>query len=681
MSSSTHSATSAEHFLRPSSFTGTEERSAHADQASAAPLQPSKIAYRADIDGLRALAIVPVVLFHAGVELFRGGFVGVDVFFVISGFLITTGLLQDASITRFYERRLRRILPALTVMLGVSTIAALVILLPGDLLAFGKSMGSALLFGSNVYFWRQSGYFATITETWPLLHTWSLGVEEQFYIFFPLCILVLGRWRRRVLPIAIVAMMAASFWAAQFLVGNMKGVMAFYLMPSRAWELLLGSLLATGIVPTIRHRMIGALAALAGVAMILFAVLTYSAATPFPGLSAVPPVLGSALIIWAGQRGEHGLSSILGSPPLRFVGLISYSLYLWHWPIFAFLRYAAIDPITPAVATMAVVASVGAAFLSWRYVERPFRHLNSRAKIWGWSAAAGGVMALASAALIVSHGFPQRFSPQIVALNADQDDSWRCSPSSFVRLGGYYACAIDLPSRDVRKADVILWGDSHAQMYVPALRAALHGRSALLVNAYGCAPTVSGGQDADCAQVQNRNFREIAALPAKTVILAQNWPQYRNEVGKQRGGATPADQRFLPAARRFAETVDALRAAGKTVYAMTAIPNPEYELPSVVSRDLAFHGQPRHPTGVNGADFRRDFANVLATENRLVAEGKLSLIDVRKFICRRDTCDYIQDGHSVFADHGHVTNAFAHAMGPTFDAALPPAKTPVEAKP
>lgn len=288
---------------------------------------------------------------------------------------------------------------------------------------------------------------------------------------------------------------------------------------------------------------------------------------------------------------------------------------------------------------------------------------------------------LASAALIVSHGFPQRFSPQIVALNADQDDSWRCSPSSFVRLGGYYACAIDLPSRDVRKADVILWGDSHAQMYVPALRAALHGRSALLVNAYGCAPTVSGGQDADCAQVQNRNFREIAALPAKTVILAQNWPQYRNEVGKQRGGATPADQRFLPAARRFAETVDALRAAGKTVYALTAIPNPEYELPSVVSRDLAFHGQPRHPTGVNGADFRRDFANVLATENRLVAEGKLSLIDVRKFICRRDTCDYIQDGHSVFADHGHVTNAFAHAMGPTFDAALPPAKTPVEAKP
>lgn len=670
MSSTTHNGSIIDPFIRPTAMNGHGHRPAAADDTPAAPLQPSKIAYRADIDGLRALAIVPVVLFHAGVELFRGGFVGVDVFFVISGFLITTGLLQDSSITRFYERRLRRILPALTTMMTISTVAALVLLLPGDLLAFGKSMGSALLFGSNVYFWRQSGYFATITETWPLLHTWSLGVEEQFYIFFPLCILVLGRWRRRVLPIAIVAMMIASFWAAQFLVGNMKGVMAFYLMPSRAWELLTGSLLATGIIPAVRNRVIGAVAALAGVAMIVYSVLAYSATTPFPGLSAIPPVLGSALIIWAGQKGEHGLSPVLGAAPLRFIGLISYSLYLWHWPIFAFVRYAYIDPITPVIATVAVAASVGAAYLSWRYVERPFRHLNSRARIWGWSAAAGAVMALASLALIVGNGFPQRFSPAIVALNADQDDSWRCGPSSFVRLGAYYACAIDLPSRDPRKADVILWGDSHAQMYVPALRAALHGRSAVLVNAYGCAPTVNGGQDANCAQIQNRNFREIVALPAKTVILAQNWPQYRKEVGKRLGRATPPDQRFLPAARRFAETVDALNAAGKTVYAVAAIPNPEYELPSVVSRDLAFHGRPRHRTGVTNAAFRQDFTNVLDTEKRLVSDGKLSLIDVRKFVCRRDVCNFIQSGHSVFADHGHVTNAFARAMGPTFDATL-----------
>lgn len=669
-----HAGGIADPFVRPSMPDGSNQRSAAADDKPAETLQPSKIAYRADIDGLRALAVVPVVLFHAGVEIFLGGFVGVDEFFVISGFLITTGLLQDSSITRFYERRLRRILPALTAMMVTSAIAAFYILLPGDLLAFGKSMGSALLFGSNVYFWRQSGYFATITETWPLLHTWSLGVEEQFYIFFPLCILVLGRWRRRILPVAIVAMMAVSFWAAQFLVGNMKGVMAFYLMPSRAWELLTGSLLATGLIPGARHRMVGAVAAAAGVAMIVFSVLTYSAATPFAGVSAIPPVLGSALIIWAGQKGEHGLSPILGSAPLRFIGLISYSLYLWHWPILAFVRYVHIDPITPALATLAVVASVAAAYLSWRYVERPFRHVSSRSKIWGWSAAAGAVMALLSLALILSGGFPQRFSPSIVALNADQDDSWRCGPSSFVPLGSYYACGIDLPSRDPRKADIILWGDSHAQMYVPALKRALHGRSAVLVNAYGCAPTVRGGQDADCARIQNENFRQIAKLPGKIVILAQNWPQYRKKAGASEGGAKSANRRFLPAARRFAETVDALRAAGKTVYAVTAIPNPEYELPSVVSRDLAFHGRPRHPIGVSTAAFDEDFANVLNTENALSQHGKLSLIDVRKFICRQDSCQFIQGGNSVFADHGHVTIAFADAMGPTFDTALRPAR-------
>lgn len=241
-------------------------------------------------------------------------------------------------------------------------------------------------------------------------------------------------------------------------------------------------------------------------------------------------------------------------------------------------------------------------------------------------------------------------------------------------MGSYYACGIDLPSRDPRKADIILWGDSHAQMYVPALKARLawpFGRAGqrLWLRADG-----ARRQDADCARIQNENFRQIAKLPGKIVILAQNWPQYRKEAGASEGGAKSANRRFLPAARRFAKTVDALRAAGKTVYAVTAIPNPEYELPSVVSRDLAFHGRPRHPIGVSTAAFDEDFANVLNTENVLSQQGKLSLIDVRKFICRQDSCQFIQGGNSVFADHGHVTIAFADAMGPTFDTALRPAR-------
>lgn len=306
-----HAGGMADPFVRPSMPEGSNQRSAAAEDKPAETLQPSKIAYRADIDGLRALAVVPVVLFHAGVEIFLGGFVGVDVFFVISGFLITTGLLQDSSITRFYERRLRRILPALTAMMVTSAIAAFFILLPGDLLAFGKAWArpfclAQCLFLASIGLFRH--YYRDMA---PAPHLVA-GCRRTVLYLLSLCILVLGRWQRRILPVAIVAMMAVSFWAAQFLVGNMKGVMAFYLMPSRAWELLTGSLLATGLIPGVRHRMIGAAAAAAGVAMIVFSVLTYSAATPFPGVSAIPPVLGSALIIWAGQRASTACRQFWG---------------------------------------------------------------------------------------------------------------------------------------------------------------------------------------------------------------------------------------------------------------------------------------------------------------------------------------------------------------------------------
>jgi len=227
------------------------------------------IAYRSDIDGLRAIAVLAVVLFHARLSFVTGGYVGVDVFFVISGFLITTILLEDQSIVRFYQRRARRILPALFALIVGVLLAGLIILLPHDLAMLGKSSAAALLFGSNIWFWRQSGYFATETELWPLLHTWSLGVEEQFYIVFPLIVFLFRRWPRPRLAVLFAVLALLSLGSAVFLMDYRKPVMAFYLAPMRGWELLVGAILATGVLPKPGGRRIRTVAAVLGLAMVL----------------------------------------------------------------------------------------------------------------------------------------------------------------------------------------------------------------------------------------------------------------------------------------------------------------------------------------------------------------------------------------------------------------------------
>ena len=337
------------------------------------------ISYRSDIDGLRAVAVVPVVLYHAGVPWLGGGFIGVDVFFVISGFLITSIIAPELesgkfSLLRFYERRARRILPALFFVLAASFLAATVMLLPGAFEAFGKSLLSTLGFVSNVWFWRSStGYFAHASEFLPLLHTWSLAVEEQFYVFYPLALALLMRWGRRTMIVAIAATSLLSLALAVWATPQMPAA-SFYLLPTRAWELGFGALVALGVAPRRMHQtareMLSAIALLA----ILVPMVFYDANTTFPGLAAVPPVLGATLLIMIGATGSSTLHRLLGARAIVSVGLISYSLYLWHWPVLAYFRVAVADPHLPvALAILAVGLSSAMAYLSWRYVERPFR--------------------------------------------------------------------------------------------------------------------------------------------------------------------------------------------------------------------------------------------------------------------------------------------------------------------
>ncbi len=466
--------------------------------------------YRREIDGLRAVAVVPVVLFHAGVETVGGGFAGVDVFFVISGFLITSLILHERAagaftLAGFYERRARRILPALLLVILVCVPFAYLWMLPEELGSFNASLLGALLSGSNFVFYFQSGYFDQAAELKPLLHTWSLGVEEQFYILFPLLFLFLLA-RGRTLTIATLAgLIAASFFLAQ-LGGNLEPRQAataggwswwatpsygFFLLPTRAWELLLGSLLAVmqfqrGEWFELRRQWLTReLASLTGLGLMLYAFVAFDEATPFPSVYTLVPTIGAALVIAFARQGTL-VYRLLASRPFVATGLISYSLYLWHHPLFAFARIWSPDALgTPVFLALAVVAVLLAA-LTWWVIERPFRN---RAAIRlplliGSAAGASALLVAFFVAGVTTKGFAYRFDtdefvPKTGRLVAnhhcrrDKSEAWN------------NACVYgDGEPR------VAIIGDSHARSIVKPLAAALSTKGLAVVDMHvaGCLP-------------------------------------------------------------------------------------------------------------------------------------------------------------------------------------------------
>jgi peptidoglycan/LPS O-acetylase OafA/YrhL len=330
--------------------------------------------YRAEIDGLRALAVVPVMLFHAGLELFSGGFVGVDVFFVISGYLITTIIINDIenrnfSIVNFYERRARRILPALLFTMLVCIPFAWMWMNPSQMKDFSHSLVAVSLFASNILFWQKSGYFEAAAEEKPLLHTWSLAVEEQYYLLFPIFLILVWRFGKNRVFWMIVVMAAISFLLSEWGWRN-KATANFYLAPTRAWELFAGSI-AAFIVQ--RHGVQKKdFLALLGLAAIIFSIFVYDETTPFPSIYALVPVLGVVLLILYAEK-ETLVAKLLSTKAFVGVGLISYSAYLWHQPIFAFVRLKFGYSLYFWAYLILIILSFILAYISWKYIETPFR--------------------------------------------------------------------------------------------------------------------------------------------------------------------------------------------------------------------------------------------------------------------------------------------------------------------
>jgi peptidoglycan/LPS O-acetylase OafA/YrhL len=609
-----------------------------------------RLHYRADIDGLRAVAVLLVVACHIGIYKFRGGFVGVDVFFVISGYLISSVILSEIAASRFslasfYERRIRRIVPALLVMLLATSVLAYRYLLPVELEDFAKSLVAAIFSQSNFYFWNQSGYFDAPAAFKPLLHTWSLAVEEQFYIFFPLFLMAIRRFFPTRLRSSIIVIAIASF-AASAIGAYQYPNSTFYLAPTRAWELLLGTLLSIKLFPEISSPLRRNVATMAGIALIVFAAAAFSSSTPFPGIAALAPCLGAALIIAGGETGTSLVGRALSSKPAVFIGLISYSLYLWHWPIIVFQKIGTllIDGVSDRTGGLAAFAvSLVVATLSWKVVELPFR--NGRLRVSGarlFNTALLSSLAVAALAIcmLATHGLPSRFPSEAVRVASYLDygtkDEYRegtcfVLPAARTQTFDPATCL----RQDTAKKNYLLIGDSHAAALWYGLANTFDSTNVMQATAAGCKPTLQNVREAaaQCTELMHYIFTEY--LPTHQVDalwIAARW-----------------ERTDLP---RLSDTIKWATQRGLKVTVFGPMVQYDSSLPRLLATSIK-DNDPAIPYNHRVAECAR-----LDSEMSALARStwQIRYVSLFKSLCHQTSCiEYANTGVPLQFDYGHLT--------------------------
>lgn len=662
-------------------------------QPSSRPGSPTR--YRPEVDGLRGLAILPVILFHVDIAGFGGGYVGVDVFFVISGYLITSLIqseLDDGrfSFLRFWERRARRILPALTVVVLFSLAAGWFILIPSDLENLGRSAFAQSLFGSNILFWLQSGYFDAQAETKPLLHTWSLAVEEQFYVLFPIALFVLSMVRRSLRVWTIVSFLLISLALSVWGVAHHPSA-TFYLLPTRAWELLLGSMIA--LAADSRGREAAAanwrneLLSWLGLLAIAVAVFGYGRETPFPGLAALPPCLGTAAIIWANGTCLTSLGRLLSIPLVVHTGLISYSLYLWHWPLLVFADYASFDELSPFDKSAIITASIVLAWLSWKFVENPIRRRTFLSRRPQLAAAAVSGLVLAGGLGLsaeVTNGYPSRLPPEALRYAEGATDfnprHKECHSTSIEFLGPVEPCRLGNMASDEAPA-LLVWGDSHASAVMPVLdaMAAEYSIPAWFVAYSACPPVervyLTGKRNFGCHEF-NRTVLDLAKQhKIQHLLLVANWSVYTE--GEESGEMAPLvsdsetesestrDARIV-FKRRFDEHISRLLQHGFTVWILKQVPLMDF-LPPVRLTQVALYGGDPAAVGrpLSEHMVRQAFVNSVLEG---IDEAQVRLLDPKGLLCgENELCRAARDGHSLYSDEHHLSRYGSLQMKPLFE--------------
>ncbi|HYW08914.1 MAG TPA: acyltransferase family protein [Longimicrobium sp.] len=600
--------------------------------------------YRADIDGLRAVAVLLVMAYHFGIGAFRGGYVGVDVFFVISGFLITQILMDDAAdghprLGRFYARRVRRIAPALCVVLVAVTVAAFLLFLPRQLVAYGRSVISSVLMVPNLYFFSlRRGYFDPVAETHPLLHLWSLGVEEQFYLLYPLYVWVIMRWDRRHAIAITAVLLALSLGLYLWAIPRMPNV-AFFLPAPRAWELLAGALLALS-PPSFKGlgRLAGA-GGVVGLALILAVATGYGEAAP-AGTNLLLAVSGSLLLIAAGSaRPDALVPRLLSLRPLVSVGLISYSLYLWHWPIYVFLRHSIVmEPLRWDWMLAGMLASLAIAAASWHFLEQPVRQrrlLRTTPRVLAATATVMGGLLLAGSVLNATGGLPREAHARVDPLPTKIQKGRSAFPCSAQRFARDAACR---PAGSVAPA-VLWWGDSFANHYWRGL-AARQGELSFnpaMHTMNGCAPILGAGpaSRAECERHNGAGLRMVERHRFRTVILSGRWEKHASR-----------DEMV-----RLTATVRALRAAGARVLVIGQSPVFHFYAPD----EYLYRRSGRGPAPVEASAALAIDPGLNDRLRGAVRDGGGLFFDPLPALCQEEACLYRAGGRYLVDFESHLT--------------------------
>jgi peptidoglycan/LPS O-acetylase OafA/YrhL len=656
--------------------------------------------YRADIDGLRAVAVLSVIFHHYLVPGFRGGFVGVDVFFVISGFLIAAHIESDIAACRFsllafYERRIRRIVPALFLMYGLFLILALKVYFPPDLHFETRLAAYVIPFLANYAFYQNAGaYSGEFAAHIALLHTWSLAVEEQFYLVFPLLMIGISRLTRGRYVAVLGPLALASFFSC--VVGTyIEPSAAFYLAPFRAWELLAGALLAVGRFSPPSDARVRAGVALVGLLLIGVADLLLSGNTAYPGGWALVPCAGAMAILYASCDRTLLLGKVLDNLVMRKVGLWSYSLYLFHWPLLVLAEYYAFDPLTLAQRCALLASTFMLGALSWRYVEQPFRGpraILSRPALYGLAAVSGVILVLATFVLHRAED-PRHYSAreraQFPPYTADQARCRNTSPDDTqappCKLGDKGA-----------PVDALLWGDSHALAIMPAVDAAYmrHHESAMFAQQGGCPPLLgvhvrdfssakssfsrswidAHGLDPSegCVRHTEAVLNWIAHNHIGTVLLAAHWIAYTEDKHSRRltDPESPENFSMLDNAAVFERgldrLLDALQLEHVRVFLIEDAPQSMVNVAYTLAAAKRLHLN--REFRISRATYETQQHSAAAIFARLQTRYEFRTLKPQDFLCAGGMCSIAQNDAPMYSDDEHLSELGAMIAEPSLEA-------------
>lgn len=620
-----------------------------------------KIEYRKEIDGLRAVAVIPVILFHAGFSFVSGGYVGVDIFFVISGYLITSILVAEISNNRFtfsnfYERRARRILPALFFVIICCIPFAWVFMTPEQYKDFSQALIAIPSFSSNILFWLKEDYFAPSAEENPLLHTWSLAVEEQYYIFFPILLIALWRKGERTVFFAIIGLSCVSLLAAEF--GSKAFPSAsFYFLTTRAWELGAGAICAL-IMSRHKPAHNSAFSGV-GLGMVLLSIFLYDSSTPFPSLFALAPVMGTSLIIIYSSK-DNFTGKILSTRPMVWIGLISFSAYLWHQPLMAFARIALPSHPSNYVMALLSISSIALAYITWRYIEQPFRSnklglLPKRSVVFSVSSFMIFVIIGFGLAGHVGQGLPSRFD-----LTAAQQSYLETATSSPVRdrchanksniIPPNQACQLSTGS----KGGVAVFGDSHAVELAYALSEAVKGNSIVRQYSFsGCKPSYGLSDTSPCTKWTNDSINHIKADDSITDVVVTYrislalWGDHKGlypELPKYK-----SDAERLKVVNSLTSMVRALENAGKNVIYVDQSP----ELPRDIHRDIYF--SKNELDHIIGAKLSWWNLRTNYFEDIFMVPPDIKRVRPSELLCDSEYCYAGRNGEAYYFDDNHLS--------------------------